>query len=1853
MPPETMSSDYDRSLSKGPDAAGQQHRPRSPPMQRGQRSNDALHASPSFSSAEDFYRTFTSPTSFPTQGPPFSHNPLDMTSLSAARQRPSNAANGSSHTRSSTGPQPGFRSTSTPVAGSSNLQATSFSRPAVRNLVDRFNQPVAPSSSASKAPIPPSTSASRYRARSSIGGPPTSMVPSLAAAPTMASKARTSKDVDSTQNKLYKPRLTAQQRYPPALGPAKENINAVLTRRPVGTSSQISQQFGGPSRSSQQMSGTRPLLFGEVLADPNAMHELGYGIQHNGHVRRGSEGSMHFPNALFPREEYPARDQLQNAPHIPGLGFESLYADHFTQPYGHRKSRSETYGAFTDAMTVDIPSMRTSGSSSPVSSIDRSRIESPRSRIPVRTFSPHKSPEPRSPHSSPIPPSTASNAGTHRRNAAKTSNAAHGRRSPPKTPPTLTPRRYGDARERSPTSNASLKAVIHAPLPKTSPPLRKSRSRQNLSSTTASAGDYTGDPVKNASPRTRHKGSASDRHSPAKVKKVVGPGGDYFAARRTHLDEASREDLQLNGQTPPSSRPGSLTRENTEPLPQLSPPLGTPRVEIHQADDPDQLEQDSEHHLGDRLDGIGKLTLETTLLPQPGDAQPLTASTEFEESPIFENIPGQFPKASPEFEKNSPQVEAGADLVPDSEQTPQPNIGAFFSDDHLEISTPPEESSELHQHDGQARAESPSASSQAGTVFAEDQISERSDPEDAAIPIMLGGTTPATANLQEPWGLEEQRRMEEFLPPHSWQELDTPNPEEGISFVDDGSESPIDPYQSRSPALQTGRFADPIVDVRDSVLATSDSSGNVSLGNHAASSTAHGVPNRSKESVQVPSASQNKSQSPISESEAKQLQQKVHLVDAILKSYLHNDGITSDLAAHSQKLLTEDFGDGMARRVDWNSKEKTTVFLDALLRDLEEELDRLQGNPPRHFHHRKSQWRVANRYEFESPDLDYSPGTSSIYGRPPWSTSPEVGGTRSSRISERPPELPEIVGTGEGLGLAIRVTPPEENNHASSPPPRPSYSPPLPPADGESLDNVAELAQRTFSPPDPSDYSTTTDETIAQLPNISYPQVPRPGIPRKSIDPETELGKRLANRIRVIKEIVSSEDSMKQDFTVLCGIWMESSRVLLGEQQRITIFGNAPEVLALVTKLDKAFKDTAKPVYVMEQNSKWLAEDNRKSSPKPEIINLDQEADFQTRFGSVFLRHRDEIEKVYSAFLRNNANSTRLVGMLVKDPKFQQWQNLAKEQSKDLTYAWDLDSMLVKPLQRLTKYPLLLSELLKVTDEDHPDRGDLQAAVEELLKITKKINDEGKRNEAVDQARKKSQPASWQSVMSKMKGRKKSKTQPGENDIANDEEYDAISQKFGGHFFQLQIVMRDAEKYLEDCTRCAQAAAAVAMQFDANINIEGRGRTTHPEAESKWRSYEQALRELATVTLLEHVANVQKCVIDPIKTLWKLHGTPQLMMQKRKKRVNDYLKLKAQRDAGAKLDKKVAESYEEWEALNDLLKLELPRLYELTRKLVQVCGQNLIELQKSWMMATHLKLRPIVDQVRLDKDFRTDMEDIVLDFRADFDYTEGWLKELAICNRSLMSDISSLMSPTASSASSMTMAPELESPSFKGPLIPPTHSRRTQSIGSEKSIRSVIWSPVPPKPENFSPIEMSRPAIAQPAANQFNYNNTYRERDRANSTASQATRGSLTPKGLLPLATATGFFSPPTRPSTAQGGRAHEPPPVSYHNSSNNPGRLSQDSQGGRPNTGSTYQSGGQNSYGRTSSVFSSAMPMSDNSASTTRPATPEAHEEHVLFLAASLFEFNIAHDRREGGIPYLVYAPGEVSTCRRHNFRK
>lgn len=53
----------------------------------------------------------------------------------------------------------------------------------------------------------------------------------------------------------------------------------------------------------------------------------------------------------------------------------------------------------------------------------------------------------------------------------------------------------------------------------------------------------------------------------------------------------------------------------------------------------------------------------------------------------------------------------------------------------------------------------------------------------------------------------------------------------------------------------------------------------------------------------------------------------------------------------------------------------------------------------------------------------------------------------------------------------------------------------------------------------------------------------------------------------------------------------------------------------------------------------------------------------------------------------------------------------------------NLQSLLIAPMQRITRYGILLAELLKQTDEDNPDFAKLSEAIQAIRKVTTYLNE--------------------------------------------------------------------------------------------------------------------------------------------------------------------------------------------------------------------------------------------------------------------------------------------------------------------------------------------------------------------------------------------------------------------------------------------------------------------------------------------------------------------------------------------------
>lgn len=193
--------------------------------------------------------------------------------------------------------------------------------------------------------------------------------------------------------------------------------------------------------------------------------------------------------------------------------------------------------------------------------------------------------------------------------------------------------------------------------------------------------------------------------------------------------------------------------------------------------------------------------------------------------------------------------------------------------------------------------------------------------------------------------------------------------------------------------------------------------------------------------------------------------------------------------------------------------------------------------------------------------------------------------------------------------------------------------------------------------------------------------------------------------------------------------------------------------------------------------------------------------------------------------------------------------------ASDLTGAWDLAALLIKPVQRILKYPLLLKQLLDCTPNDHPDYGTLAVACSEISYVASRLNEMKRRREIVEKivTGKKKEEKDIRHGISKSFARhaEKLRQSVGLSDGIVDDEYNRLFECYNMHFVQVQVVCRDIEIYHSEIGGHFERL----VEFTKSFKDFGDGVPTHfPEVEAKWRSFHTAMRETMDTYLEEHAS---------------------------------------------------------------------------------------------------------------------------------------------------------------------------------------------------------------------------------------------------------------------------------------------------------------------------------------------------------------------------------------------------------------
>lgn len=101
-----------------------------------------------------------------------------------------------------------------------------------------------------------------------------------------------------------------------------------------------------------------------------------------------------------------------------------------------------------------------------------------------------------------------------------------------------------------------------------------------------------------------------------------------------------------------------------------------------------------------------------------------------------------------------------------------------------------------------------------------------------------------------------------------------------------------------------------------------------------------------------------------------------------------------------------------------------------------------------------------------------------------------------------------------------------------------------------------------------------------------------------------------------------------------------------------------------------------------------------------------------------------EFQKLYQVYSANQKKVRPLRMKLAKEDNYKHWV----EEQKKINSAFDLNSLLIKPVQRICKYPLLMRELLKTLEtlgvaNIEEAKSELEAAMEEMSDVLNESNE--------------------------------------------------------------------------------------------------------------------------------------------------------------------------------------------------------------------------------------------------------------------------------------------------------------------------------------------------------------------------------------------------------------------------------------------------------------------------------------------------------------------------------------------------
>ncbi|CAG8523760.1 4631_t:CDS:10 [Paraglomus occultum] len=187
------------------------------------------------------------------------------------------------------------------------------------------------------------------------------------------------------------------------------------------------------------------------------------------------------------------------------------------------------------------------------------------------------------------------------------------------------------------------------------------------------------------------------------------------------------------------------------------------------------------------------------------------------------------------------------------------------------------------------------------------------------------------------------------------------------------------------------------------------------------------------------------------------------------------------------------------------------------------------------------------------------------------------------------------------------------------------------------------------------------------------------------------LSKQTVKRQEAIHELVLTEQSYLCDLQMIIQTFYSPLQSRLSSSELTTLFANIDDILLVNTALLSDLEQRQEEGIVVEC------------------------------IGDVFLKHADNLT-CYIEYCGNQMNASKfLIMRRSADRELDQF--LKKQQQEPQCRNLDLSSFLLQPMQRITRYPLLLRQILHYTEKDHTDHENMMQALKKAESVLEETDE--------------------------------------------------------------------------------------------------------------------------------------------------------------------------------------------------------------------------------------------------------------------------------------------------------------------------------------------------------------------------------------------------------------------------------------------------------------------------------------------------------------------------------------------------